>query len=79
MKSNFDIFLETGVNQYEADKLGDSLQYITIEILRLLGITDVTVINNTINELDSIDMKLAVRRALQNTEKKTNGKISFTF
>ena len=79
MKSNFDIFLETGVNQYEADKLGDSLQYITIEILRLLGITDVTVINNTINELDSIDMELAVRRALQNTEKKTNGKISFTF
>ena len=79
MKSNFDIFLETGVNQYEADKLGDSLQYITIEILRLLGITDVTVINNTINELDSIDMELAVRRALQNTEKKANGKISFTF
>ena len=80
MKSNYDLFLETGVSSYEAEKLSDSLQHITVEILRLLGVTDVTYINSAISELDSIDMELAVRRALQNAEKLANGKkTSFVF
>ena len=80
MKSNYDLFLETGVSSYEAEKLSDSLQHITVEILRLLGVTDVTYINSAISELDSIDMELAVRRALQNAEKLANvKKTSFVF
>ena len=68
------------MSSYEAEKLSDSLQHITVEILRLLGVTDVTYINSAISELDSIDMELAVRRALQNAEKLANGKkTSFVF
>lgn len=74
LRSNFDIFVETGMSDYEAVKLGDSLQIITVEVLKILGVTDVPMIQRTIEEMDSIDMELAIRRALQNAEEKSNGK-----
>lgn len=71
LKANFDIFVEQGAN---ANQMSDTLQALTIEVLKLLGIKDVMLVNHTIMEIDSIDMELAVRRALQKAEDESDGK-----
>ena len=71
LKANFDIFMEQGANP---DMLSATLQGLTIEILKLLGVKDLALIDKTIEELDGMDVELAVRRALHDAEGKSDGK-----
>ena len=71
MKANFDIFAEHGA---ATDQLSSSMQIITVEVLKLLGITNKSVINKVIIELDGLDMELAIRRVLEDGKSKSNGK-----
>jgi hypothetical protein len=71
MKANFDIFAEHGA---ATDKLSDSMQIITMEVLKLLGITNRGIINKVIIDLDGLDLELAVRKVLEDGKSKSNGK-----
>lgn len=70
-KANFDIFNEHGA---ATDQLSNSMQILTMEVLKLLGITDKVLINKVISDLDGLDLELAIRRVLQDGKSKSNGK-----
>ncbi len=71
LKANFDIFMEQGANP---NMLSDTLQILTINVLGLLGVKDLALIDKTIEELDAMDMELAVRKSLRDGDEKSNGK-----
>ncbi len=63
--------MEQGANP---NMLSDTLQILTINVLGLLGVKDLALIDKTIEELDAMDMELAVRKSLRDGDEKSNGK-----